>query len=172
MIRKWRMLAISITAAAGVFGVVATSFLAMPSTACACSDTAADMPGYVAKDTPDTLLDYRPALAGAVAALPRALPALLRAHAAYAEAAVASPGHWRDGAIMLGADPRDYVPSDAELMAAETGARIAAAAHRTGIDGRALTYRRFSFRHVDVMGSGRYFYASPPRTITLSLANG
>ena len=168
MIRKWRMLAVSITAAAGVFGVVAASFLAMPPTACACGEIVADMPGYVAKDTPDTLLDYRPALAGAVAAL----PALLRAHAVYAEAAVASPGHWRDGAVMLGADLRDYVPSDAELLAAETGERIAAMARTAGIDGRALTYRRFTFRHADVMGSGRYFYASPPRTVTLSLANG
>ena len=27
---------------------------------------------------------------------------------------------------------------------------------------RVLVYNRFIFRHVDVIGSGRFFYASPP----------
>ena len=30
------------------------------------------------------------------------------------------------------------------------------------------TYKRFEFRHSDVMGSGRYFYASPPRDASVT----
>ena len=30
-----------------------------------------------------------------------------------------------------------------------------------------VAYDRFTFRHVDVMGSGRFFYASPPQRVTI-----
>ena len=30
-------------------------------------------------------------------------------------------------------------------------------------DAASRSYKRFDYRHVDVLGSGRFFYASPPR---------
>ena len=83
-----------------------------------------------------------------------------------------------DGAIPLGADPQEYRPSDAELVAAEAGDRLAAAlsgaddatkaAIATTLGGDA-SYKRFDYRVVDVMGSGRYFYASSPKGASLPL---
>ena len=76
---------------------------------------------------------------------------------------------------MLGADERQYKPSDAELVAAEAGDRLSAAINGAdqatkdavnavlGADASGRAYKRFDYRHSDVMGSGRYFYASPPK---------
>jgi hypothetical protein len=83
------------------------------------------------------------------------------------------------GAVQLGADPQEYKPSDAELVAAEAGDRLAAALQ--GADDATKTavktvlgdspenrvYRRFDYRHVDALGSGRYFYASKPKEASL-----
>ena len=81
--------------------------------------------------------------------------------------------------MQLGADPQQYKPSDAELVAAEAGDRLSAALNGAddatkvsvsavlGPDPSARNYRRFDYRHSDVMGSGRYFYASPPQGATV-----
>ncbi len=90
----------------------------------------------------------------------------------------ARPARPKPGQIQLGADPQEYRPSDAELVAAEAGDRLSAALQGadeatktsvTTIVGDARTYKRFDFRRVDVMGSGRYYYASQPREASLPL---
>ena len=127
-----------------------------------------------------TVSDYRPSIAGDISALPPVgdAPALARAFADWRGRAAASPGAMEDGAIQLGADPQQYRPSDAELVAAEAGDRLAAAlngaddaikASVSEIVGGAAGYKRFDYRNVDVMGSGRFFYASPPKDASLPL---
>lgn len=127
------------------------------------------------KTSPDTLLDYRPALADQVAGLPLSLPdqlpALLATFCRLSLAASREPGRWEAGNPVLGGRPREYRPSDAELLLAETGRRIRQAAARakarnlpdplpdcTGLP-CPPDYLEFRFGHLDVMGSGRFFYA-------------
>lgn len=144
-------------------------------------DAAAAFPGYTPKDTADTVLDYRAGVAGDINALPPVSdgPALARAFIEWKARAAALPGAYEQGAVQLGADPQEYRPSDAELVAAEAGDRLAAAisgadeATRAGITAvlgdapESRVYRRFDYRHSDVMGSGRYFYASKPKEAAL-----
>lgn len=144
-------------------------------------DAAATFPGYTPKDTADTVLDYRAGVAGDINALPPVSdgPALARAFIEWKARAAALPGAYEQGAVQLGADPQEYRPSDAELVAAEAGDRLAAAisgadeATRAGITAvlgdapESRVYRRFDYRHTDVMGSGRYFYASKPKEAAL-----
>jgi hypothetical protein len=144
-------------------------------------DAAATFPGYTPKDTADTVLDYRAGVAGDINALPPVSdgPALARAFIEWKARAAALPGAYEQGAVQLGADPQEYRPSDAELVAAEAGDRLAAAisgadeATRAGITAvlgdapESRVYRRFDYRHSDVMGSGRYFYASKPKEAAL-----
>lgn len=140
--------------------------------------TAGQLPtaDYQPKTTADTVTDYRAAVGGQVSALPPVSDAagLAQAFWNWKAQAAALPGAYEQGAIQLGADERQYVPSDAELLAAEAGDRLTAAltgaddATRAAVaailpDAAARTYKRFEYRHSDVMGSGRFFYASPPR---------
>ncbi|MEQ1784519.1 MAG: hypothetical protein ABMA14_24495, partial [Hyphomonadaceae bacterium] len=139
--------------------------------------------GSTPSDTPAgpaTVTDYRASVAGDIAALPPVgdAAALAAAYATWHAKAASSPGATEPGQIQLGADPQEYRPSDAELVAAEAGDRLSAAlqgaveATRTSVTtivGDARTYRRFDFRRVDVMGSGRYYYASQPREASLPL---
>lgn len=129
---------------------------------------------------PATVTDYRASVAGDIANLPPVgdATALAAAYATWHAKAASSPGATEAGQIQLGADPQEYRPSDAELVAAEAGDRLSAAlqgadeatkASVTTIVGDARAYRRFDFRRVDVMGSGRYYYASQPRAATLPL---
>ncbi len=135
-------------------------------------------PDYEPKLTPDTLFDYRPGLALAMPQ-PGTVGELLRAYLLASEQARDEPGQWEDGDIVLGADPREYVPSEAELIAAELGNRLAALAGdpaagealaAAGVGSMELRYATFLFRHVDVMGSSRYFYASPPQDMSVTLS--
>lgn len=156
----------------------------------ACAEPAADgvearFPDYTPKLGEDTVLDYRPGLAPRLNELPSVtrenfqvvyvtLGDLMRD-------ALSQPGHWEDGNIALGADPQEYVPSDEELLAAEFGDRLAALVKTMSPedimdawDGAAVvppsvTYNRFNYRHVDVMGSGRFFYASAPQEATIDI---
>ena len=141
---------------------------------------------YRPKMTPDTVLDYRPAIAERVAGLPpvavAALPALVRTLERYKAVARRKPGQWTLGRVYLGANAREYWPSDAELLAAVVGNRIKKLLERASLGeiGRVLagagmklaviTYNSFEYRHADVMGSRRYFYCSAPKPIRLSLA--
>jgi len=139
-------------------------------------DAAAQFPDYKPKTTADTVTDYRPGVAGDIAALPPVgnASSLALAFVDWKGRAAASPGAFEQGAVPLGADAQEYRPSDAELVAAEAGDRLSAAlngadeATKAAVaavlpDAGARSYKRFDFRHSDVMGSGRYFYASPPK---------
>lgn len=137
--------------------------------------------GIVPKDTADTVTDYRASVAGDVSALPSVsdAPGLARAFVDWKARAASSPGAYEQGQVQLGADAQEYRPSDAELVAAEAGDRLAAAlqgaddatkaavAEVLGGAPEARVYRRFDYRHSDVMGSGRYFYASKPKEAAL-----
>ena len=155
----------------------------------ALADLAADNPDAAAppattpSDTPAgpaTVTDYRAGVAASIANLPPVgdAAALAAAYATWHAQAAGSPGATEAGQIQLGADPQEYRPSDAELVAAEAGDRLSAALQGadeatktsvTTIVGDARTYKRFDFRRVDVMGSGRYYYASQPREASLPL---
>jgi len=138
---------------------------------------------YTPKDTPDTVTDYRSSVAGDISALPSVsdAAALATAFVDWKARAASSPGAYEQGTVQLGADPQEYKPSDAELVAAEAGDRLAAAlqgaddgtkasvAATLGDAPEARVYRRFDYRHSDVMGSGRYFYASKPKEAALPL---
>jgi len=141
---------------------------------------------YRPKMTADTMLEYRPAIANQIAKLPPAsvasMPALVRSLERFKAVARRKPGKWTVGRVYLGANPREYWPSDAELLAAEVGNRIKKLLERASLGeiGRVLTeagmklaeitYNSFEYRHADVMGSRRYFYCSAPKPIRLSLA--
>jgi len=139
-------------------------------------------PDYQPKTTPDTVLDFRSSVSGDIAALPSDAAGLAQAFVSWNAKAAAAPGAFEAGAQQLGADEQQYNPSDAELVAAEAGNRLAAvlsgadAATREavaavlGADPAARSYKRFDFRHVDVLGSGRFFYASPPKDASIPAA--
>lgn len=143
--------------------------------------TAADPNAIVPKDTADTVLDYRASVAGDINSLPPVSNAegLARAFVDWKARATGAPGAYEQGAVQLGADAQEYRPSDSELVAAEAGDRLAAAlqgaddatkaavAAALGDAPEARVYRRFDYRHSDVMGSGRYFYASKPKEAAL-----
>jgi hypothetical protein len=125
--------------------------------------------------------DYRPAVSDQISALPPVSDAagLARAFLQWNGRASGSPGSYEAGAVVLGADERQYKPSDAELVAAEAGDRLSAAINGAdqatkdavnavlGTDASGRAYKRFDYRHSDVMGSGRYFYASPPKDASI-----
>jgi hypothetical protein len=154
-------------------------------TAPASDSIEARFPDYRPKLGEDAVLDYRPGLAAQLAELPAATrDNFQRAYVALGDLnrnAAASPGRWDEGNIALGAEPQEYVPSDQELLAAELGDQLAALVETMTVedimeawDGAALVppptgYNRFEFRHVDVMGSGRFFYASPPEYVTIDI---
>jgi hypothetical protein len=137
--------------------------------------------GYTPKTSADTVTDYRPGVAGEVGALPPVSDAagLARAFLQWNSRAQGSPGGFEAGAVQLGADEQQYKPSDAELVAAEAGDRLSAALTGAdqatkdavtavlGPDPGVRAYKRFDYRHSDVMGSGRYFYASAPKSASV-----
>jgi len=135
-------------------------------------------PDYKPKVSPDTVLDYRPQIAAELDKLPAAtpdnLPGLLELLEEYKQKSRENPGKTEEGNQILGADAQEYVPSDAELIQSEIGARInrvvaAAAPGSLKRKERQVEYGAITFRHVDVMGSGRFFYASSPTKTIISL---
>jgi len=140
---------------------------------------------YTPKMTPDTVLDYRPRIVRRYESLPprtvKALPQLVRTFQEIKAAASKQRGRWVSGMTNLGANPREYRPTDAELLLSVVGNRIRSLVSRgslgeitrilssTGVKADKISYHHFDFRHADVMGAGRYFYASPPRRMTVLL---
>ena len=81
------------------------------------------------------------------------------------------PGRWVDGNRVFGASRREYQPSDDELIESEIGRRIREIASRPdagpAVSGlrparSEVAFHEIAFNHADVMGSGRFFYASAP----------
>jgi len=155
----------------------------------ALAELAADNPDTVAAtppaspDTPAgpaTVTDYRPGIASDLASLPPVgdAAALAGAFVEWRSRASASAGAFEPGQVQLGANEQEYRPTDAELVAAEAGDRLSAALNGADAATKAAigatvgdnhSYRRFDFRRVDVMGSGRYVYASAPQAAQLPL---
>jgi hypothetical protein len=135
-------------------------------------------PDYEPKLTEDTVLDYRPALSGKIDKIPEARPenlgVLVHLLEEFKDLAEQNPGTFEKGRVMLGADMDQYVPSDEECLESEVGDRIAAIAaemsqqelrallKQEGVTIKTLAYKKINYRHVDVMGSGRFFYADEP----------
>ncbi|MFH1531470.1 MAG: hypothetical protein ABIK09_12150 [Pseudomonadota bacterium] len=138
-----------------------------------------------AQKTQASVADYRWYFQDKLRALPPAtlaeLPKLIRAFELYRDRAEDNFGRWVDGDIILGARPKEYQPSDDELMENELGARIQEVVAATpaaqidwllkdaGIELRALVYRAISFRTVRIAGVGAYHYASTPVRTTVTL---
>jgi hypothetical protein len=140
---------------------------------------------YTPKMTPDTVLDYRPGIERQYKSLPSrsvsALPQLIRTFQQLKTVAAKRQGRWVSGMTNLGANTREYRPSDAELLLAVVGNRIRRVVRRgslgkinetlvnKGIKLEQITYNQFEFRHADVIGAGRYFYSSPPKRVVVNL---
>lgn len=129
---------------------------------------------------PATVTDYRAGVAGDLSGLPPVgdAAALAGAFIEWRSRAASAPGGFEPGQVQLGANEQEYKPSDAELVAAEAGDRLSAAlqgaddatkAAIASVVGENRGYRRFDFRRVDVVGSGRYVYASAPKDAQLPL---
>jgi hypothetical protein len=140
----------------------------------------AAVPDSTSPSGPATVGDYRASVSGDIGALPPVgdAAALAAAFADWRARAAAAPGAYEAGQVQLGPDAQEYRPSDAELVAAEAGDRLSAAlqgadeATRSAVAaavGDNRSYRRFDYRRVDVIGSGRYVYASAPREASLPL---
>ena len=145
-------------------------------------------PGYTPKLTVDTILDFRPRLAKSIHASPKAdidhFGNLLALYADYRDQSYNTPGAYVAGNMALGANERDYQPSDEELLLMEIGERLriiltnlskqqvrqTETLYDEELD--TIDYRRFSFYHVDVMGSGRYFYVDQIETVCIRKASG
>jgi len=127
---------------------------------------------------PAELAAYRPRLAVKADRLPEpaTLGDMIATFERLAGDAAAHPGHWEDGEIALGANPRQYVPSDAELLHMAFAERLRRfvdahdAAHlRAENGGQAwqAAYSRFDIRRVDMAGTGTFLYASAPVATTI-----
>lgn len=131
-------------------------------------------PDYQPKRTPDTILDYMPELAEEYFKIPDAslenICELIKLFHIYRKQAAKHPGKWIEGNPILGAQPEEYQPTAEELLLGEIGDRINTIAKVNAhpaimtrlAEGRIrptrLKYQRFTFTHMDVMGSGRFFY--------------
>lgn len=129
-------------------------------------------PDYQPKNTPDTMLDYMPSIEDKLEKIPDAeienLSSLASFFKKYIKEVELHPGQWEDGNILLGAREREYRPSEPELLLCEVGERL-----QSLIDGQPEAkqllendkifldsdeYLKFTFIHMDVMGSGRFYY--------------
>jgi len=89
----------------------------------------------------------------------------------YKKAAENNPGGTQKGNVAIGADEDQYYPSEDELLISELGKLILQVTEsyskqqmktlklKNQIESQRFSYYEITFRHVDVMGSGRFFYA-------------
>ena len=144
-------------------------------------------PDYVPKTTPDTVYDYLKNPEKEIFKILeeigdpelQKLKDMLNLFKKYKKSAKSNPGHLENGRVGLGANIKQYVPSDEELMESEIGERIGLIVFKTNpqeiesilkevaIMLTQIEYKKIEFRHVDVMGSGRFFYASEPFSVTI-----
>ena len=144
-------------------------------------------PDYAPKTTPDTIYDYHRKSEGVLYKIfeelgvkrDNVIPTLelnnlkkaLQYFKTFSQEAEKNPGSYIDGNILLGADAKEYHPSEEELIVSEIGKMIftllltipyenvQAYKKEQGIKDHTLRYYQIDFRHSDVMGSGRFFYA-------------
>lgn len=136
-------------------------------------------PDYEPKTTPDTIFDYlktpktkifeildeigQPSL--------DKLKIVLNYFKKFKKKAEKHPGGILKGNVSIGADFNQYYPSEEELLVSELGKilyqliisnskeDIKRVKKKYKLEGQMIEYFEIYFRHVDVMGSGRYFYA-------------
>jgi len=94
----------------------------------------------------------------------------------YKNKAEQNPGGYQEGNIAIGADPDQYYPSEEEILASELGKMIKniidskskkiidKIKKKDGIISQNLIFNEIYFRHIDVMGSGRFFYAEKKKS--------
>jgi len=142
-------------------------------------------PDYVPKMTPDEMLDFMPELGDAFAHLPPAaaehIAELVQQYKDYRKAVRRNPGIWIEGNPVLGGKLKEYQPSREELILSEIGERIRHIAEEEGSNGikaimkaqnakkKKIKYKKFTFIHMDVMGSGRYYYVEEIEKMNLKL---
>jgi hypothetical protein len=84
-----------------------------------------------------------------------------------------------EGNMILGVRPKEYEPSLEELVLGETGERISKVINNNEKEEiisylknnkchmRKIKFRKFTFTHADVMGSGRFFYVDTIEEVKL-----
>jgi len=135
-------------------------------------------PDYEPKRTPDTLQDYlrKPSFVFQVISEIKErelqnLKIILNYFKRYKKEAKKHPGEIRKGNVAIGADPDQYYPSEEEILLSELGKMIRTIIENASIEevkkykkankisNKRISFYEIYFRHVDVMGSGRFFYA-------------
>ncbi len=136
-------------------------------------------PDYEPKLTPDTVYDYlkKPnsfvfEILEEVGQLNlKKLKKIVGHFNKYKIAAEKNRGGYQEGNIAIGATPDQYYPSEEEILVSELGKMIKdiiisnskkfidKIKKKDEIDSQTLVFNEIYFRHVDVMGSGRFFYA-------------
>ncbi|MFX1570319.1 MAG: hypothetical protein ACFFCV_18315 [Promethearchaeota archaeon] len=136
-------------------------------------------PDYEPKLSPDTIYDYLKNPTSFVfeilteigEPLLEKLKIIIKYFKKYEVAAEKNPGKYQPGNIIIGADPNQYYPSEEELLLSELGKMVKLILNSNSIEkvdslrklerikSHTLEFNEIVFRHVDVMGSGRFFYA-------------
>ncbi len=135
-------------------------------------------PDYQPKITPDTIEDYLRQPSNVYTILGEIgepsinnLKTIISYFLQYKKAAENNPGGAQKGNIALGADENQYYPSEDELLVSELGKLIPQVTEsyskqqmkilklKHQIESQRFSYYEITFRHTDVMGSGRFFYA-------------
>ncbi len=136
-------------------------------------------PNYEPKITPDTIEDYLrnpesevfKILGEIGVAKLENLKHIFTLFKNFQKKAQKNPGRFQDGRVGLGANLKQYTPSEEELIVSELGKMIKNIIEiysekeineykkREKIMSQIIEFNEIYVRHVDVMGSGRYFYA-------------
>ncbi|NVM16222.1 MAG: hypothetical protein HWN80_00795 [Candidatus Lokiarchaeota archaeon] len=135
-------------------------------------------PDYEPKITLDTIEDYlrKPSkvyeILGEIGESHiNKLPNILALFNEYKKKAKKHVGKYDLGNVAIGANKFQYYPSEEELIVSELGKMILQLSEsyskqqmktlklRHNIKSQKILFFEISFRHVDVMGSGRFFYA-------------
>jgi hypothetical protein len=143
-------------------------------------------PDYRPKETPDTIYDYLrepktkifQILSEIGEPTISKLDIILDLFIKLKKAVNKSLGLIKKGNIAIGADPNQYYPTEEELLLSELGKmineiivsnskeNIEKIKKENGIQSQRIVYHEICFHHVDVMGSGRYFYANKKKPKT------
>ena len=88
-----------------------------------------------------------------------------------------NPGGFQKGNVAIGADSDQYYPSEEEILVSEVGKMLKNIVEsnpkreiekimlKEGVESQKIEFSGIIFRHVDVMGSGRYFYADKAKGV-------